>query len=134
FAESVRYEIAKLSRVYETNLVFHSIDNRFTLPKRDLKLNVVHNIRKLQSLDIDCTPLHIGPDRFISVDMMLKRVEGLFNFRERPVVPLKSYLTLEHDKNEVFIHNPHLAAYYGNKLNYILSKAEELKEASLTSP
>jgi hypothetical protein len=56
---------------------------------------------------------------------MLKRVEELFNFAERPVVPLKSYLTLEHDKNEVFIHNPHLAAYYGNKLNYILSRVGE---------
>jgi hypothetical protein len=125
FAESVRYEIAKLTRVYETTLIFHSIENRFTLPKRDLKLNVVRNIRKLQELDIDCSPVHRGPDRFISVDAMLKRVEGLFNFRERPVVPLKSYITLEHDRNEVFIHNPHLAAYYGNKLNYILSKAEE---------
>ena len=125
FAETVRAEIAKLTRVYETTLIFHSLDNRFALPKRDLKLNVVHNIRRLQSLNIDCSPLHAGSDRFISIDAMLKRVEDLFNFRERPVVPLKSYLTLEHDKNEVFIHNPHLAAYYGNKLNYILSKSRE---------
>jgi hypothetical protein len=122
FAETVRYEIAKLTRVYESMLIFHSIDNRFTLPKRDLKLKVVHNIRKLQSLSIDCSPLHSTDERFRSVDTMLKRVEDLFNFRERPVVPLKSYLTLEHDRNEVFIHNPHLAAYYGNKLHYILSK------------
>jgi hypothetical protein len=100
FAETVRYEIAKLTRVYESTLIFHSIDNRFTLPKRDLKLNVVHNIRKLQSLNIDCSPLHSTPDKF----------------------PLKSYLTLEHDRNEVFIHNPHVAAYYGNKLHYILGK------------
>jgi hypothetical protein len=133
FAETVRYEIAKLTRVYETTLIFHSIENRFALPKRDLKLNVVRNIRKLQNLDIDCSPLRKGPERFISVDTMLKRVEGLFNFRERPVVPLKSYLTLEHDKNEVFIHNPHLAAYYGNKLNYILSKAEEPKPSVATT-
>jgi hypothetical protein len=130
FAESVRYEIAKLTRVYETTIIFHSIENRFTLPKRDLKLNIVHNIRKLQEMDIDCSPLHQGPDRFITVDAMLRRVEGLFNFRERPVVPLKSYITLEHDRNEVFIHNPHLAAYYGNKLNYILSKAEAPQPAA----
>ena len=127
FAETVRSEIAKLTRVYETTLIFHSIENRFTLPKRDLKLNVVRNIRKLQDLNIDCSPLEKGPDHYLSLDAMLKRVEGLFNFRERPVVPLKSYLTLEHDKNEVFIHNPHLAAYYGNKLDYILSQAEEAK-------
>jgi hypothetical protein len=127
FAETVRSEIAKLTRVYETTLIFHSIENRFTLPKRDLKLNVVRNIRKLQDLDIDCSPLQTGTDRYLSLDAMLKRVERLFNFRERPVVPLKSYLTLEHDKNEVFIHNPHLAAYYGNKLNYILSKPEKAK-------
>jgi len=122
FAETVRYEIAKLTRVYESTLIFHSIENRFSLPKRDLKLNVVHNIRKLQSLNIDCSPLYSTAERFMSLDTMLKRVEDLFNFRERPVVPLKSYLTLEHDRNEVFIHNPHLAAYYGNKLQYILSK------------
>lgn len=122
FAETVRYEIAKLTRVYESTLIFHSIENRFSLPKRDLKLNAVHNIRKLQSLNIDCSPLYSTAERFMSLDTMLKRVENLFNFRERPVVPLKSYLTLEHDRNEVFIHNPHLAAYYGNKLNYILSK------------
>ncbi len=122
FAETVRYEIAKLTRVYESTLIFHSIENRFSLPKRDLKLNAVHNIRKLQSLNIDCSPLYSTAERFMSLDTMLKRVENLFNFRERPVVPLKSYLTLEHDRNEVFIHNPHLAAYYGNKLQYILSK------------
>jgi hypothetical protein len=134
FAETVRFEIAKLTRVYETTLIFHSIGNRFTLPKRELKLNVVHNIRKLQSLNIDCSPLHKGPDRFISVDTMLKRVESLFNFRETPVVPLKSYLTMEHDRNEVFIHNPHLAAYYGNKLDYILSKAEEPQVSKVAAP
>ena len=125
FAETVRSEIAKLTRVYETTLIFHSIENRFNLPKRDLKLSVVRNIRKLQELGIDCSPLQKGPDSYLSIDTMLKRVEGLFNFRERPVVPLKSYLTLEHDKNEVFIHNPYLAAYYGNKLDYILSKIGE---------
>jgi hypothetical protein len=127
FAETVRSEIAKLTRVYETTLIFHSIENRFTLPKRDLKLNVVRNIRKLQAMGIDCSPVRKGPDHYLSIDTMLRRVEGLFNFRERPVVPLKSYITLEHDKNEVFIHNPHLAAYYGNKLNYILSKTQEAK-------
>jgi len=127
FAETVRHEIAKLTRVYETTLIFHSLHNRFMLSKRDLKLSVVHNIRRLQSLGIDCSPLQTAGGHFISLDAMLSRVENLFNFRERPVVPLKSYLTLERDKNELFIHNPHLAAYYGNKLNYILSKTEELK-------
>ena len=52
---------------------------------------------------------------------MLNRVARLFNYAESPVIPLKAYRTLEHDKNEVFIHNPHLAAYYSNKLRYILS-------------
>ena len=127
FAETVRFEIAKLTRVYETTLIFHSIANRFTLPKRALQLSMARNIGKLQDLNIDCSPLQKSPGHYLSVDAMLKRVEGLFNFPERPVVPLMSYLTLEHDKNEVFIHNPHLAAYYGNKLDYILSKAEEAK-------
>jgi hypothetical protein len=127
FAETVRFEIAKLTRVYETTLIFHSIANRFNLPKRALELSVARNIHKLQALNIDYSPLRKSPGHYFSLDAMLKRVEGLFNFRERPVVPLKSYLTLEHDKNEVFIHNPHLAAYYGNKLDYILSKFEEAK-------
>ena len=127
FAETVRFEIAKLTRVYETTLIFHAIANRFNLPKRALELSVARNIRKLQDLNIDCSPLRKSPGHYFSLDAMLKRVEGLFNFRERPVVPLTSYITLEHDKNEVFIHNPHLAAYYGNKLDYILSKAEEAR-------
>jgi hypothetical protein len=51
---------------------------------------------------------------------MLNRVARLFNFAENPVIPLKAYRTLEHDRNEVFIHNPHLASYYSNKLRYVL--------------
>jgi hypothetical protein len=54
---------------------------------------------------------------------MLSRVEKLFNFSESPIIPLKTYRTLEHDQNEVFIHNPHLASYYSNKLKYILDYA-----------
>jgi hypothetical protein len=133
FAETVRYEIAKLTRVYETTLIFHSFENRFTLPKRVLKLSVMRNLHKLEKMGIDCSPLHGRSGRYLTIDAMLKRVEDLFNFRERPVVPLKSYLTLEHDKNEVFIHNPHLAAYYGNKLDYILSKVEEAKPLTVTT-
>ena len=123
FAESMRSEIAKLTRVYESTLIFYSLNNRFTLPKQDLKENVLQNIKKLKSLKVDCSPLYANAKKLYSIDAMLKRVEDIFNFPKSPVIPLKSYLTLEHDKNEVFIHNPHLAAYYGNKLRYILSKS-----------
>jgi hypothetical protein len=31
---------------------------------------------------------------------MLNRVERLFNFAESPIIPLKTYRTLEHDQND----------------------------------
>ncbi len=122
FAEIIRHEIGKLARVYESTLLFHSVNNKYTLPKRELKENVLRNIRKLKHMKIDCSPLYTESQKLYSLDVMLKRVEDIFNFQVKPIVALKTYLTLEHDKNEVFVHNPHLAAYYGNKLNYILKK------------
>jgi hypothetical protein len=89
FAERMRHEIGSLIRVYETTLIFRSLNDKFALSKHELRRNI-------------------------------NRVARLFNFTESPIIPLKAYRTLEHDKNEVFIHNPHLAAYYSNKLRYIL--------------
>ena len=54
FAETVRYEIAKMTRVYETTLIFHSLNNRFMLPKRDLKLKrLLKRLSKYDALIID---------------------------------------------------------------------------------
>ena len=120
FAESIRREIARLTRVYETTLIFHSLNNKFVLPKQELRKNVLENLRILRSKKVDCSPLYDSKNRLEPLDRMLNRVARLFNFTESPVIPLKTYRTLEHDKHEVFIHNPHLAAYYANKLKYIL--------------
>ncbi len=121
FAELIRRQIGRLTRVYPSTIVFGSLQNKFILPKTELRDNVLHNVDKLHRQGIDCSPLYGSRGQLYSLDALLNRVESLFNFPQSPIIPLKSYLALEHDKNEVFIHNPHLAAYYGNKLKYILS-------------
>ncbi len=122
FAEQIRFQIGRLSRVYESQLVFSSLHNKFTIPKKELKRNILRNLDKLKSLGIDCSPLYRENGELLGIDTMLRRVEKLFNSPKSSVIAIKTYLTLAHDAHEVFIHNPHLASYYGNKLNYILSK------------
>jgi hypothetical protein len=121
FSERVRFEIGRLVRVYESSLVFHSVNNKYIIPKRELRDNIERNLEKLHRLGIDCSPLYDSAGRLIPLDRMLRRIESIFNFPKSPISPLTSYLTIEHDKNEVFILNPHLAGYYGNKLHYILN-------------
>lgn len=123
FAERVRFEVARLTRVYESTIVFNSLNHRFALPKKELERNVLETIHILREMKVDLSPLYTPSGRLQSIDAMLRRVEAMFNFSTNPIIPLKSYLTLEHDKNEVFIHNPHLATYYANKLKYLLSRA-----------
>jgi hypothetical protein len=123
FAEHIRHEIGKLIRVYESTLIFHSVGGRFILPKKELAQSIQENLKKLKEQKIDCSPLYGPKGRLLPLDRMLSRVEKLFNFPESPIIPLKTYRTLEHDQNEVFIHNPHLASYYSNKLKYILDYA-----------
>jgi hypothetical protein len=120
FAERMRHEIGSLIRVYETTLIFRSLNDKFALSKHELRRNIQENLRVLRSKKIDCSPLYDAGGKLLPLDRMLNRVARLFNFTESPIIPLKAYRTLEHDKNEVFIHNPHLAAYYSNKLRYIL--------------
>jgi len=120
FAERLRHEIGRLIRVYETTMIFHSLNNKFVISKQELRRNLHENLRVLRAKRIDCSPLYDANGRLQPLDRMLNRVARLFNFTESPIIPLKTYRTLEHDRNEVFIHNPHLAAYYSNKLRYIL--------------
>jgi hypothetical protein len=122
FADQIHLEIGRLVRVYESTLLFHSVKNKFIIPKKELKGNIQRDLEKLHRLGVDCSPLYDSSGRLISLERMLRRVESIFNFPKNPVSPLKSYLTMDHDKNEVFILNPHLAAYYANKLRYILSQ------------
>ncbi|MBN1837116.1 MAG: 1-acyl-sn-glycerol-3-phosphate acyltransferase [Spirochaetales bacterium] len=122
FAEQIHYEIGRLVRVYESTLVFHSVNNKFIIPKKELKVNMQRDLEKLHRLGVDCSPLYDDAGRLYPLERMLRRVESIFNFPKNPVSPLKSYVTMEHDKNEVFILNPHLASYYANKLRYIMSR------------
>jgi hypothetical protein len=123
FAEKVRFQVSRLQRVYASMIIFYSLNNKFIISKKELRKNVQANYEKLREKNIDCSPLLRKNGRLLSLDAMLNRVEKLFNFPQSPIIPLKSYLTLEHDQNEVFIHHPHLAAYYGNKLKYILESS-----------
>jgi len=122
FAEMIRFEVARLTRVYESTIIFHSLHNRFALPKKELQENVLAAVHALKAKQVDVSPLYAANGRLRSIDAMLKRVEAIYNYSTNPIIPLKSYLTLEHDQNEVFIHNPHLASYYANKLKYLLSR------------
>ncbi len=123
-AESIRCQIGRLIRVYESMIVFHSLNSKFILSKEELKKNILKNVEKLRALGIDCSPLYKKSGEMFSLDAMLNRVKKCFNLRQSPIIPLKTYLTLEYDENEVFIHNPHLASYYGNQLTYILNRGE----------
>jgi hypothetical protein len=123
FAEKVRFQVSRLQRVYASMIIFYSLNNKFIISKGELRNNIRDNFEKLKARNIDCSPLLSQHGRLLSLDAMLNRVEKLFNFPQSPIIPLKSYLTLEHDRNEVFIHHPHLAAYYGNKLKYILESS-----------
>jgi len=123
FSERIHFEIGRLVRVYESTLVFHSVNNKFIIPKKELKENIQRDLDQLHRLGVDCSPLYDSSGRLIPLDRMLRRIESIFNFPKNPVSPLKSYLTMDHDRNEVFILNPHLASYYANKLRYILSRS-----------
>ena len=58
-----------------------------------------------------------------TLDSMLERTAKIFN-RPNPISPTKTYKIIEYDKNEVFIHQPHLAYYYSNQLSHFLDKPE----------
>jgi len=121
-AEVVRFRVARLTRVYESTIIFNSLHERFALPKKQLERNVKGTVEILKANNVDISPLYTASGRLQSIDSMLKRVERMFNFSTNPSIPLKAYRPLEHDKNEVFIPNPHLATYYANKLKYLLGR------------
>jgi len=123
FAQYMHARIGELVRVYESMIVFSSLNNRFSISKKELKQNIQENLARLEALHIDCSPLYNHQGKLCSLDSMLNRIATLFNQPKIPIIALKSYLTLEHDHNEVFIHHPHLAAYYGNKLRFLLQQA-----------
>ncbi|MFP4118067.1 MAG: 1-acyl-sn-glycerol-3-phosphate acyltransferase [Candidatus Woesearchaeota archaeon] len=118
-AEELYEGVGSLLRVYPTQLIFASTDDKYKISKHDLLDNVRRNVDKLYEKGIDITPVHDG-NRLMPLDSMLNRIERLFNYNKVPIIATHNYQTIEHDKNEVFIWHPHLARYYSNKLNYLL--------------
>lgn len=118
-AALLRDRISLLTRVYESQIVLYSLDSRFQVGKRTLERRLARNLRHVESLGLDTSPLYHADGRRKSLDEMLDRLCHVFNMPKIPIIPSKSYTTIEHDRNEVFIHHPHLAAYYANKLKHL---------------
>ena len=119
-AECLRKELGDLCRVYESMLVFASIDTKFRMARKVLERKAAKNLQILETEGIDTSPLYDTEGKPLSIEEMLARTVKIFNFPRIPIIPSKSYVTIEYDDNEVFIHHPHLASYYGNKLKHLL--------------
>lgn len=118
-ADEIHEGIGKLLRVYPSQLIFASTDDKYKISKKELWDNVQRNAESLDAYGLDISPV-INSKGLIPLDEMLCRIERLFNYKKIPIVATRNYQTIEHDSNEVFIWHPHLARYYGNKLNYVL--------------
>ena len=117
-ASTVQNSISKLVRIYESSLIFASIKNRFRINKIEFNEEIKKNINILEKQKIDTSPLYNGSERK-NLDSMLERTTKIFN-RPNPITPTKTYKIIEYDKNEIFVHHPHLANYYSNKLLHLL--------------
>jgi hypothetical protein len=117
-ARSVFDQLARLIRVYESTAVFASLDNRFRISRTELEDRVDRTVTAADEAGLDTTPLYQDGKRK-SLDALLERTAELFNYPHIPIIATKSYRTLEYDEREIFIHHPHLASYYGNKLRHL---------------
>ena len=115
--------IGKLMRVYESTLLFASLDDRFKMSRDELEDRLAANLERIEAHGLDTAPLYGADRRRLPTEDLLARTVKVYNFPDVPIIPSKSYMTLEYDDREVFIHHPHLASYYGNKLNHILKAA-----------
>ena len=117
-ARSVYDQLARLIRVYESTAVFASLDNRFRISRTELEDRVDRTVTAADDAGLDTSPLY-RDGRRKSLEELLERTAELFNYPHIPIIATKSYRTLEYDDREVFIHHPHLASYYGNKLSHL---------------
>ena len=111
--------MGKLARVYESAVLFSSLDHRFRISRDELTKRVTANIDRLEAHGMDTSALYSGGRR-LSLQAMLERTARLFNYPRTPIIASKAYLALEYDDENVFVHHPHLAAYYGNQLKHVL--------------
>ena len=123
-ADLIRDRLSRLTRVYESQLVFHSLDSRYRVGRDELWRRIEENVRHVESLGLDTSPLRHQDGSLRTLDEMLERVAHTFNMPRIPIIPSKTYTTIEYDRNEVFIHNPHLASYYANKLRHLFPAGE----------
>jgi hypothetical protein len=113
-------QMGKLMRVYESTLVFASLDDRYKMSREELDERLAASLDRIEAHGLDTAPLYDADRRRLPTEDLLARTVKVYNFPDVPIIPSKSYMTLEYDDREVFIHHPHLAAYYGNKLKHIL--------------
>ena len=112
--------IGKLMRVYESTLLFASFDDRYKMSRDELEARVAATLERVEAHGLDTSPLYDADQRRLPLEDLLARTVKVYNFPDVPIIPSKSYMTLEYDNREVFIHHPHLASYYGNKLKHLL--------------
>ncbi len=130
-AHRMHHELGRLMRVYESQVLFHSIENRFRLSKSDLEQRVLEVIRKVEDEGLDTSPLYDSEGHIRSIDEMLGRLARIFNIPRIPIIPSKSYMTIEYDDHEVFVHHPHLASYYANKLEHLFQDSPQATKKAL---
>ena len=113
-------QMGKLMRVYESTLLFASLDDRYKMSREELEERLAATLERIEAHGLDTAPLYDADRRRLPTEDLLARTVRVYNFPDIPIIPSKSYMTLEYDDREVFIHHPHLASYYGNKLKHIL--------------
>lgn len=111
-------QLSRMIRVYESTAVFASLGNRYHISREELEERVEATVRLADSAGLDTSPLYRDCKRK-SLEELLERTAMLFNYPRIPIIATKAYQTLEYDEREVFIHHPHLASYYGNKLSHL---------------
>ena len=118
-AHLVWERLGRLMRVYDGNLVFSSLGNRFRVPRTEVSDALARNLELLQAAGLDTEPVAPGGN-LKDTSEMLARTAKVFNFPKIPIIATHSYTTIEYDENEIFVHHPHIASYYSNKLDHIL--------------
>ena len=117
-AGAVHDRLARLIRVYESTAVFASLGDRFRMSRTELEERVEATVTAADEAGLDTSPLYRDGKRK-SLEELLERTAELFNYPHIPIIATKAYRTLEYDDREIFIHHPHLASYYGNKLSHL---------------
>ena len=91
---------------------------RFRISRAELEDRVERTVTAADDAGLDTSPLY-RDGRRKSLEELLERTAELFNYPHIPIIATRSYQTLEYDDREIFIHRPHLASYYGNKLSHL---------------